>query len=343
MRWIEPAYSKEQVKKAGINLIKADLDSQEFIDAVPIFYNWRSSHAFPMQIMLDFLRKNALRVDRESFVVQRLKRSWSIMYKLVREKGMSLNRMEDIAGCRAVLNDVEDVKQLYANLKKSRTNQILHRERDYISNPKNSGYRSVHLVYKYNGGREKHHGLYVELQLRSKIQHSWATAVEVVGNFTKQALKASTGDKIWLDFFKYASLEFAKLEKCPIDESYEGIDTFKKLQECDKVLDFKKRLSAFKVAVETIDARKSEGARYYLLRLDLSKLVINLKGFNKDQLEEATQRYNEDEQKYSKDKSKDIVLVSAGSVRELKKAYPNYFSDTEYFSKYIEMVYAANQ
>ena len=156
MQWIEPEYSKEKVKKAGKHLAFMDIDDQRFRESVPIFFNWRASHAFPMQIMLDLLRKNAIRIDRQALVVQRLKRVPSILNKLIREKGMSLSRMEDIAGCRAVLNNTGYVKRLHYNLKKSRTKNILHRERDYILNPKESGYRGVHLIFKYNGGKEKY-------------------------------------------------------------------------------------------------------------------------------------------------------------------------------------------
>ena len=100
--------------------------------------------------------------------------------------------MEDIAGCRAVVDSIDNVRDVYKSLKKSRTKNILVRERDYISKPKESGYRGVHLVFKYNCRKKEYHGMAVELQIRSKIQHSWATAVEIVGTFTKQALKAST-------------------------------------------------------------------------------------------------------------------------------------------------------
>jgi len=57
MKWVEPKYSKEKVRKAGICLLKDDIKSNEFQEAIPVFYNWRSSHAFPMQIMLNLLRK----------------------------------------------------------------------------------------------------------------------------------------------------------------------------------------------------------------------------------------------------------------------------------------------
>jgi len=82
MKWIEPKYSKEKVKKAGKNLVSADVDSLDFKKSVPILFNWRDAHAFPMQIMLDLLRKNAIRVDVRALVVQRLKRAPSILGKL---------------------------------------------------------------------------------------------------------------------------------------------------------------------------------------------------------------------------------------------------------------------
>lgn len=343
MKWIEPKYSKKQVAKAGKIITSREVSREKLKEYIPIFFNWRDCHAFPMQIILDLLRKNSLRIDKAALVVQRLKRAPSILNKLNREKGMSLSRMEDIAGCRAVLHNTSKVNELYLKLKKSKTKNILHRERDYIATPKESGYRGIHLVYRYNGGKDDFKGLFVEMQLRSKIQHSWATAVEVVGTFTKQALKASSGEEIWLDFFKHASVELAKLEKCPFDEKYLQIDTYEKLNKSMKFLDVEVRLNAFNVAVKSLSVRNTKWAHYYLLLLDLEKRTINIRRYDKSQLEEATRIYNEDERKYRKDDSKDLVLVSAGSMRDLKKAYPNYFSDTQDFIKYINLVHEANK
>jgi ppGpp synthetase/RelA/SpoT-type nucleotidyltranferase len=64
--------------------------------------------------------------------------------------------MQDITDYRAVLRDVEKVKQLYFNLKYSIMNHISKRERDDISNPENSDYRGIHLVYRYNGGKAEY-------------------------------------------------------------------------------------------------------------------------------------------------------------------------------------------
>ena len=343
MKWIEPKFSRKKVKKAGTHLVHADVESKEFTDSIPIFHNWRSAHAFPMQIMLDLLRKNAIRIDKNAIAVQRLKRVPSIMDKLIREEGMSLSRMEDIAGCRAIVSNVGYVKRIHSSLQRSRTKNILHRERDYISNPKESGYRGIHLIYKYNGSKDKFNGMAVELQIRSKIQHSWATAVEVVGAYTKQALKASSGESIWLDFFKYVSVEFSELENCPRDSCYDGIDTFTKMDECVNALNLFERLSAFKVATHALTQDKEKGAGYFIVRLDLEKRLVSYSRFGKRQLNEATSFYDEQERIYEQNKSMDVVMVSAGSVRDLKRAYPNYFSDTGVFEKYLRKVYEANK
>lgn len=343
MKWIEPKYSKKQIAKAGDHLLRSPLDSDDFRGAVPVLHNWRSAHAFPMQIMLDLLRKNAIRVDRSAVAVQRLKRVESIFGKLYREKGMSLARMEDIGGCRVVVNRVAYVNRVSEALRKSRTKHVLHRERDYIKSPKQSGYRGIHLVFRYNGGKEKFNGMPVELQIRSKVQHSWATAVEVVGTYTKQALKAGYGDAKWLEFFRYVSAEFAKLEGCPVDENLREVDTFKQVQALAEELHLRDRLNAFKVATKALTQDKEKGAGYFIVRLDMDARVVSYSRFGKSQLEAATSFYDEQEQYHKEDSNIDVVMVSASSVRDLKRAYPNYFADTEVFEKNLAKVYEANE
>ena len=343
MKWIEPKHSKERVKKAGKQLLEEDIESDEFKEAVPIFHNWRSSHAFPMQIMLDLLRKNAVRIDRDAVAVQRLKRVASIFNKLVREENMSLSRMEDIAGCRVVVKNTSHVNRVYLLLKKSRTKNKLQRERNYIEYPKESGYRGIHLIYRYQGRKKAYNGMSVELQLRSKIQHSWATAVEVVGTFTKQALKASSGEDAWLNLFKYASAEFSKLEGCAVDVRFDGIDTFTELDKLVISLELFERLAAFKVATKALTDKKFKGAGYFVVVLDLEEKVVNHTRYAKKEIDNATNHYNDLEDEYKDDSNRDVVLVSAESVRDLKRAYPNYFADTTQFEKNISQVYEANK
>ena len=75
-------------------------------------------------------------------------------------------------------------------------------------------YRSLHLIYKYkNKHAPQYNDLKVELQIRTKLQHVWATAMETMGTFLGQALKSRQGDKKWIDFFAVVSSAFAHQEK----------------------------------------------------------------------------------------------------------------------------------
>ncbi|WP_457767666.1 RelA/SpoT domain-containing protein [Cyanobium sp. ULC082] len=64
---------------------------------------------------------------------------------------------------------------------------------NYQAEPKPSGYRGIHLIYRYRSNKsETYNGLLLEVQIRSPLQHAWATAVETVGTFLKQSLKGTS-------------------------------------------------------------------------------------------------------------------------------------------------------
>jgi len=60
-----------------------------------------------------------------------------------------------------------------------------------------------HMVFRFRGAGDD---VYfrrrrVEVQLRSQVQHSWATAVEAVGMFRREDLKGGNGDPAGCDCF----------------------------------------------------------------------------------------------------------------------------------------------
>jgi len=129
---------------------------------------------------------------------------------------MKLTTMQDIGGVRAILDSVKDVYMLAEEyLNSSRFSHELVDQKDYIKNPRSEdGYRSVHLIYKYKYQRAAaYNGLRIEMQIRTKLQHIWATAVESMGTFLGQALKSRLGDQKWLDFFAITSSAFAYARK----------------------------------------------------------------------------------------------------------------------------------
>ena len=337
MRWIIPKYSKSKVRQAGKTLLKtlsnsnrADDDYIEFNKALEVLSNWRAAHAYPMHTVLITLRRRAKKIDRNAVVVQRLKRTPSIVIKMLRFSNMGLDRMQDIAGCRAVVSNIKKVKMLSAQIYNSKISHTFHGIKDYITNPKESGYRGIHLIYKYNATKVEYRNLFIEIQIRSSIQHSWATAVEVVSAFTKQALKSNYGDQKWKDFFRYVSVEFARLEKCPIIEELEDIDCVKKAKELLKELAVINKLNAFAVSSQLVGGEKGD---FYILILDTEAKKINYSIYEKSNIEKATNDYLKIEKETEDDPSKDVVLVSADSIKGLKRAYPNYFADTGAFVK----------
>lgn len=343
MKWTLPENGKKKVRKAGDALIEEWTDLDKVLDSFGVLSNWRSAHAYPMHSMLMLLRDKAVKIDKQATVVQRLKRTPSILAKLRREHGMKLDRMEDIGGCRAVLSNTSQAQRLSNALKSSRTTHHLHRERNYIDNPKPSGYRGIHLVYKYGGSKPEYKNMAIELQVRSLIQHSWATAVEVVDAFTKQALKASQGDDDWLAFFRAASAELAKLEKCPIDPKFAGVDTGHVVQELMEKLNVVNRLKTFAVSTKHLGEDHKNKSDYFILILDFQDAVIKVKRFSMSRFDEATEEYAELEKQLRKNDNKDVVLVAASSIHGLKKAYPNYFADTSAFVKNLEKALKTNK
>lgn len=78
------------------------------------------------------------------------------------------------------------------------------------------GYRRIHLIYRYHNDKVPHYnGLQLELQLRTRLQHAWATAVETMGTFLGLALKSGQGEDQWRSFFEVAGAGIALLENSP--------------------------------------------------------------------------------------------------------------------------------
>ena len=190
--WEVPKYSKKQIDKAGKIIADSNSSTEEEKEALNILNNWRSSHAYPLQVITNNLRRN----NSNAIVVQRLKRLDSIAGKLKRFPEMSLYRMQDLGGCRVIVDTIDQVYISLEKYKSSRIRHILKRENDYIQNPKISGYRSYHIVYQFHSDDKETYNknMLIEIQFRTHLQHIWATALETMGIYTKTALKASMGE-----------------------------------------------------------------------------------------------------------------------------------------------------
>ncbi|MGA3125210.1 MAG: RelA/SpoT domain-containing protein [Candidatus Korobacteraceae bacterium] len=335
MLWVPPMYSRFQVNQAARILVDPPLEVTDQSDeSFAIIGNWRTAHNFPLNTFQIGLRRRAKQVDENAIVVQRLKRLSSIALKLQRFPEMKLSQMQDVAGCRAVVESVSQVVKLVNLYKKSDIKHKLVHEDDYIQHPKESGYRGVHLVYRYFSDRsELYNDLKVEVQIRSYMQHYWATAVETVGTFIQQALKSSQGEEDWLRFFVLMGAAIAAREGTPPvpNAPVNRREWRAELRHYVNALDVENHLRVYASAL-TAPERVGQDAHYFLLELDPVAREVKVTGYKRDELEKASNDYLSAERSAISGRTfHDAVLVSAESLKSLKLAYPNYFLDTHRF------------
>lgn len=135
--------------------------------------------------------ENELKIMMDNFVIEhnynpiehiksRIKSKESIINKLNNKKldvtiDNIVNNIKDVIGIRLVcsfLTDIYDIVSLISNIK----NINIIEKKDYIINPKESGYTSYHLIVlvpiNYNGKKEFVHA---EIQIRTVAQDFWAS------------------------------------------------------------------------------------------------------------------------------------------------------------------------
>ncbi len=363
MAWAKLKYKKDEINWAGRILVKNNSSMEEKQKALEILDNWRAVHAYPLHIFQGTLKRKATATDKKSpLISQRLKRVPAITYKLQRvypnrsKATMKLFQMQDIGGCRAVVSDLTTARRLYVEgyLKGDLKHKLINKknyidqknEREKIDGPKPDGYRGFHLVYSYKTprGMKRYNGLLTEIQIRTKLQHLWATAVETAGFFTRQAIKSNEAEKEWLDFFRLMGSAFAKMEKCPVvpgtpeDEK----ELYFKIKEKEKEINFMDKIAKWAQVISHLDSQiksaKKDNVTLFLLELDLLRKKTIITTFNEDDEEKAIKMYNELEKKYPIGKDYDIVLVGVDNISDLKKAYPSYFLDIAEFLKHLNFI-----
>ncbi len=185
------AYAKTEVRRAGKllaqELIWSDESAPAIREAFAIANSWRDSHAFPMRSIRYHVLHSMRHLGIHGLSAARLKRMKAIRMKLGRSP-VTLDKLQDLGGCRFILSTIADVHALSDALRTG-IPHTLRSERNYISEPKPDGYRS-HLMFTYVGrkGRVIHDGCRIEVQVRTRLQHSWATTVEAVGLFRGEQL-----------------------------------------------------------------------------------------------------------------------------------------------------------
>ena len=329
-------FSRNQIKNAGKILRDKDFQTVSKVkSAQDILTYWRTIHEDVIRDFHKIVSEKVKKISKDAFVAQRLKRTPSIIAKLKRLENIRLTTMQDIAGIRVVVSNMRELKILLKEIKNSIIHHELKDEDDYVVNPKNSGYRSIHLIYKYkNASKNELNNLLVEIQLRTKLQHTWATAVETMGTYLGTILKFDEGQLKWLNYFSLTSSAFSFLENTPQVSKHKKLSKFDTFELALYEFNYNKiaeNLKAFSVLTKFICEQSEEKDKYYLMMLDLKKMLVTIDSFKDGEFELANKKYTDLEKKHLNNPLKQIVLVSTESVHELRDAYPNYFLDTDEF------------
>ena len=345
--WTRPEYSRTQVNEAGATLIDPERSDPQ--QAHAIVNNWRAAHSLPLDRVRSELQKRVAPFGEEALVAQRLKRLSSIGAKLGRFRNMNLARMQDVGGCRAVLPSVDDVRRVARSYEDSpSTHRVVHTD-DYLTHPRTSGYRGIHLVSRFEPGDEKeavYAGMRIEIQLRSHLQHAWAAAVETMGTFSGQALKSSEGDEGWLRFFALMASEFAFSEACPlVPETPDSRDVLRReIAVTADALDSVARLERYRRALDVLEGHVRNGQAEYFHIVAVSwpdgTARVHWNEYAGDEREEAIRAFEEVEAAIEHFPGAETVLVRVASVDALRSAYPSYFADTRAFVAEVEKAIA---
>jgi len=167
-------YSKNAVRQAG-KALAGDIfwdesRRDEILEIFAIAHSWRDAHIYPMRSIRQSLVGRIRHSGHAGFTAARPKRMSSIRKKL-RRFPVKLDQIHDLAGCRAVMDDMAGVNALIENVREKLPHELV-REYHYIQEIKPDGYRSHHMVYRFDAGPDEvpYDDLLVEVQIRTRLQ-----------------------------------------------------------------------------------------------------------------------------------------------------------------------------
>ena len=118
--------------------------------------------------------------DPIEYITSRIKSEKSMKEKLERKNlpvtlEAALNKIFDAVGIRIICSYIDDVYEIVKMLKQYKDLKVI-KEKDYIKNPKENGYRSYHIVFQMKldmAGEIK--PVFIEIQIRTIAMDFWSS------------------------------------------------------------------------------------------------------------------------------------------------------------------------
>jgi hypothetical protein len=324
-----PVYTKSRIQAAGKRIVKGNATIEDTL----VLENFRAAHAYIINTFQMNARRHASSVTHT--VGQRLKRRNTIIDKLRREPSMPLHSMQDIAGCRIICGSQTDLYKVCTSLRNARFHHVRLNDAeryDYILHPKPTGYRGVHDVYEYRVQKEPSsnwNGLRIELQFRTRIQHAWATAVEVADLITSSRIKFNDAQSNYLEYFQLSSEVLARAHEnqnscCSEYSNEELVWRFKNLEDSLGLL---KALDTLRGARNRRITFRRNTLLIFRFNVEDEQEKLEVKTF--ETVSRAIEEYDRLEKTMGD--SADVVFVRGESEESIRDAFRNYFSDARDF------------
>lgn len=333
----ELQFSMQEVRAAGKRLkddlsLTSDVDWRDAHHVFAVANSWRDSHFFPMRSVYLSAAYRMRKIGIKGDMAARPKRMASIRRKL-RDSDIYLDRMQDIGGCRAILDDIAGVRSMLAEI----SEDFPHHDRrqwPYIDEPKEDGYRSHHVSFEFRPRKKEHSvfaGRRVEFQIRTRLQHSWATAVEAVSLFNGEDLKHHRGSAEWLRLFKLMSGEFAHVEGCPVGPGVPDRPfRISEIKALEAKLDAISTLENIRTATTYAETQFYGDGKFFLILYNNDDHTVAVERFSEILALQARLAIIERQIEDGLTRSK-VVTVEVSRVENLVRTYPNYFGDVGVF------------
>jgi len=168
-------FTKSQIDRLGYRL----RDEQLTEDDIKILDEYRRSFGPAYNTVIETVRE---KLNLES-TGRPAKSTTSIIEKLKRES-IRLTQIQDIAGCRIVLDDILEQDRIVESL------TVLFPQTRIFDRRKNPshGYRAVHVIPELRGKS-------IEIQVRTRLQHLWAELSEKIADSVGPAIKYGGGEQ----------------------------------------------------------------------------------------------------------------------------------------------------
>lgn len=320
--------SKSKIDKAGRLLANLSVETIETLELEDVFDDYRASHLAPLsQTTLD-LQQWLHEYGGRYYIAQRLKRKPQILRKL-RRLSVRLTQLQDIGGCRIIVETNRDVDKLVDFIKQSLSSSKdlkLCRTADYRERGRDlTGYRAAHLIIERSSRT-------IELQIRSRIQHYWAESIERTSVILGCHLKEQEGDAIVIEYFRNLSNVFFDMEsaRAPSVEAKLALERLRVdaqlvIYQADKNRIFDAAINEDVVQTLTSVQGNSQTLNNWIIVFDWKTGEFSTWDSVGREPNEAVKKYVHYEKQFPADKDFEVVLIGSSDVATVRQTHSHYF------------------